>query len=90
MAFKAVPATGPARTMSAKVLPVLCASTFRLQLRSRYLNRFSHFARDVRINLLSAKDLHTSLTLGGVKASADGAFAWVAPSICRVFHGFDI
>ena len=79
-----------ARTASAKVLPALCASTFGLQLLSRHLNRSSHFAGDVRINLLNAKDPHTSLVLGEVKASAAGAAAWVVPSICRFFHGFDI
>ena len=55
--------------MSAKVLPVLCASTFGLQLPSRHLNRSRHFARDVLINLPNVKDLHTSFSLGEVKVS---------------------
>ena len=43
--------------------------TFELQVVSRDLNSFSQFARDVLINLPNVKDLHTSFSLGEVKAS---------------------
>ena len=43
--------------------------TFELQVVSRDLNTFSQFARDVLINLPNVKDLHTSFSLGEVKAS---------------------
>ncbi len=42
--------------------------TFELQVVSRDLNSFSQFARDVLINLPNVKDLHTSFSLGEVKA----------------------
>ncbi len=44
--------------------------TFELQVVSRDLNVFSQFARDVLINLPNVKDLHTSFSLGEVKASS--------------------
>ena len=44
--------------------------TFELQVVSRDLNAFSQFARDVLINLPNVKDLHTSFSLGEVKASS--------------------
>ena len=44
--------------------------TFELQVVSRDLNSFSTFARDVLINLPNVKDLHTSFSLGEVKASS--------------------
>jgi len=44
--------------------------TFELQVVSRDLNTFSQFARDVLINLPNVKDLHTSFSLGEVKASS--------------------
>jgi DNA-binding Lrp family transcriptional regulator len=44
--------------------------TFELQVVSRDLNSFSQFARDVLINLPNVKDLHTSFSLGEVKASS--------------------
>ncbi|QDL53065.1 Lrp/AsnC family transcriptional regulator [Rhodoferax aquaticus] len=44
--------------------------TFELQVVSRDLNSFSQFARDVLINLPSVKDLHTSFSLGEVKANS--------------------
>ena len=44
--------------------------TFELQVVSRDLNTFSEFARDVLINLPNVKDLHTSFSLGEVKASS--------------------
>jgi Lrp/AsnC family leucine-responsive transcriptional regulator len=37
---------------------------------SRDLNSFSQFAREVLINLPNVKDLHTSFSLGEVKASS--------------------
>ncbi len=36
---------------------------------SRDLNTFSQFAREVLINLPKVKDIHTSFSLGEVKAS---------------------
>jgi Lrp/AsnC family leucine-responsive transcriptional regulator len=46
------------------------SGTFELQVVSRNLNTFSQFARDVLINLPNVKDLHTSFSLGEVKASS--------------------
>ena len=46
------------------------SGTFDLQVVSRDLNSFSQFARDVLINLPNVKDLHTSFSLGEVKASS--------------------
>jgi DNA-binding Lrp family transcriptional regulator len=46
------------------------AGTFELQVVSRDLATFSTFARQVLINLPNVKDLHTSFSLGEVKASA--------------------
>jgi len=42
--------------------------TFELQVVSRDLHSFSQFAREVLINLPNVKDLHTSFSLGEVKA----------------------
>ena len=44
--------------------------TFELQVVSPDLNSFSQFAREVLINLPNVKDLHTSFSLGEVKASS--------------------
>ena len=44
--------------------------TFELQVVSRDLNTFSQFSREVLINLPNVKDLHTSFSLGEVKASS--------------------
>ena len=44
--------------------------TFELQVVSRDLDSFSQFAREVLINLPSVKDLHTSFSLGEIKASS--------------------
>jgi DNA-binding Lrp family transcriptional regulator len=44
--------------------------TFELQVVSQDLNSFSQFAREVLINLPNVKDLHTSFSLGEVKASS--------------------
>ncbi len=45
------------------------AGTFELQVVSRDLDTFSQFARQVLINLPNVKDIHTSFSLGEVKAS---------------------
>ncbi|MBA3774025.1 MAG: Lrp/AsnC family transcriptional regulator [Ramlibacter sp.] len=47
------------------------AGTFELQVVSRDLDTFSEFARRVLINLPNVKDLHTSFSLGEVKASSN-------------------
>ncbi|MGB3070192.1 MAG: Lrp/AsnC family transcriptional regulator [Ottowia sp.] len=44
------------------------SGTFELQVVSRDLDAFSQFARDVLLNLPGVKDLHTSFSLGEVKA----------------------
>jgi Lrp/AsnC family transcriptional regulator, leucine-responsive regulatory protein len=46
------------------------AGTFELQVVSSDLNAFSQFARQVLINLPNVKDLHTSFSLGEVKANS--------------------
>jgi DNA-binding Lrp family transcriptional regulator len=46
------------------------AGTFELQVVTRDLDTFSQFARKVLINLPNVKDLHTSFSLGEVKASS--------------------
>lgn len=46
------------------------AGTFELQVVTRDLDSFSQFARQVLINLPNVKDLHTSFSLGEVKASS--------------------
>jgi Lrp/AsnC family transcriptional regulator, leucine-responsive regulatory protein len=46
------------------------AGTFELQVVARDLDSFSQFARQVLINLPNVKDLHTSFSLGEVKASS--------------------
>lgn len=43
--------------------------TFELEVVARDLNAFSTFAREVLINLPNVKDLHTSFSLGQVKAA---------------------
>jgi Lrp/AsnC family transcriptional regulator, leucine-responsive regulatory protein len=45
------------------------AGTFELQVVARDLDSFSQFAREVLLNLPNVKDLHTSFSLGEVKAS---------------------
>ena len=44
------------------------SGTFELQVVSRDLHHFSSFAREVLLNLPNVKDLHTSFSLGEVKA----------------------
>lgn len=51
------------------------AGTFELQVVSRDLDTFSQFARQVLINLPNVKDIHTSFSLGEVKASASWPLA---------------
>jgi Lrp/AsnC family transcriptional regulator, leucine-responsive regulatory protein len=46
------------------------AGTFELQVVSSDLDAFSKFARKVLINLPNVKDIHTSFSLGEVKASS--------------------
>ena len=46
------------------------SGTFELQVVCPDLNHFSRFAREVLINLPNVKDLHTSFSLGEVKAAA--------------------
>ena len=46
------------------------SGTFELQVVSRDLNHFSRLAREVLLNLPNVKDLHTSFSLGEVKADA--------------------
>ena len=46
------------------------AGTFELQVVSRDLDTFSQFARNVLLHLPNVKDLHTSFSLGEVKASS--------------------
>ncbi|GAA3988122.1 Lrp/AsnC family transcriptional regulator [Comamonas faecalis] len=43
---------------------------FELQVVARDLDGFSQFARDVLLNLPNVKDMHTSFSLGQVKAGA--------------------
>ena len=43
--------------------------TFELQVVARDLDSFSQFAREVLLNLPNVKDMHTSFSLGEVKAS---------------------
>jgi len=50
-----------------------------LQVVSRDLDTFSQFARQVLINLPNVKDLHTSFSLGEVKASASWPLSQLAP-----------
>ena len=53
--------------------------TFELQVVSRDLDSFSQFAREVLLNLPNVKDLHTSFSLGEVKASAAWPLGHLAP-----------
>ena len=46
------------------------AGTFELQVVTRDLDTFSEFARKILINLPNVKDIHTSFSLGEVKASS--------------------
>ena len=46
------------------------SGTFELQVVCPDLNHFSRFAREVLLNLPNVKDLHTSFSLGEVKAAS--------------------
>jgi Lrp/AsnC family leucine-responsive transcriptional regulator len=54
------------------------AGTFELQVVSRDLDAFSQFARKVLINLPNVKDIHTSFSLGEVKASSSWPLSHLA------------
>jgi len=56
------------------------AGTFELQVVSRDLEAFSTFARQVLLNLPNVKDLHTSFSLGEVKASSALPLAHLVPA----------
>jgi DNA-binding Lrp family transcriptional regulator len=55
------------------------AGTFELQVVSRDLDAFSQFARKVLINLPNVKDIHTSFSLGEVKASSSWPLTHLKP-----------
>jgi Lrp/AsnC family transcriptional regulator, leucine-responsive regulatory protein len=55
------------------------AGTFELQVVSRDLDTFSQFARKVLINLPNVKDIHTSFSLGEVKASSSWPLGHLGP-----------
>lgn len=57
------------------------AGTFELQVVTRDLDSFSHFARTVLINLPNVKDLHTSFSLGEVKASSALPLGHLRPAL---------
>jgi Lrp/AsnC family leucine-responsive transcriptional regulator len=59
------------------------AGTFELQVVSRDLDTFSVFARQVLINLPNVKDIHTSFSLGEVKAST----SWPLGQLQRTERG---
>ena len=46
------------------------SGTFELQVVTRDLDSFAQFARNVLLNLPNVKDVHTSFSLGEIKASA--------------------
>lgn len=53
--------------------------TFELQVVARDLDSFSQFARDVLLHLPNVKDMHTSFSLGEVKASSALPLSHLAP-----------
>ncbi|MEO7939628.1 MAG: Lrp/AsnC ligand binding domain-containing protein, partial [Burkholderiaceae bacterium] len=55
--------------------------TFELQVVAQDLDSFSRFALRSLINLPNVKDLHTSFSLGEVKASGSLPLAHLAPRI---------
>jgi DNA-binding Lrp family transcriptional regulator len=55
------------------------AGTFELQVVTRDLDSFSQLARKVLLNLPNVKDLHTSFSLGEVKASRSLPLAHLDP-----------
>jgi DNA-binding Lrp family transcriptional regulator len=56
------------------------AGTFELQVVASDLDSFSQFARNVLLNLPNVKDLHTSFSLGEVKASSSWPLAHLKPA----------
>jgi len=56
------------------------AGTFELQVVSRDLDTFAQFARQVLINLPNVKDIHTSFSLGEVKASSSWPLQHLQPA----------
>ena len=54
--------------------------TFELQVVARDLDSFSQFARDVLLNLPNVKDMHTSFSLGEVKAGGALPLAHLGPA----------
>ena len=56
------------------------AGTFELQVVSRDLDTFAQFARQVLINLPNVKDIHTSFSLGEVKASSSWPLGHLEPA----------
>jgi DNA-binding Lrp family transcriptional regulator len=59
------------------------AGTFELQVVARDLDSFALFARKVLINLPNVKDIHTSFSLGEVKASSALPLAHLKPASAR-------
>ena len=57
--------------------------TFELQVVARDLASFSAFAREVLLNLPNVKDLHTSFSLGEVKAGGGLPLSHLAPERTR-------
>ena len=55
------------------------AGTFELQVVARDLDAFAQFARKVLINLPNVKDIHTSFSLGEVKASSSWPLSHLKP-----------
>ncbi|HEX7890364.1 MAG TPA: Lrp/AsnC family transcriptional regulator [Ramlibacter sp.] len=55
------------------------AGTFELQVVARDLDTFAQFARKVLINLPNVKDIHTSFSLGEVKASSSWPLSHLKP-----------
>ena len=55
------------------------AGTFELQVVTRDLDSFAEFARKVLINLPNVKDIHTSFSLGEVKASSSWPLGHLGP-----------
>jgi DNA-binding Lrp family transcriptional regulator len=56
------------------------AGTFELQVVASDLDSFSQFARKVLLNLPNVKDLHTSFSLGEVKANSSWPLAHLKPA----------
>jgi len=57
--------------------------TFELQVVARDLESFAQFAREVLLNLPNVKDMHTSFSLGEVKASGALPLAHLGPATAR-------